>query len=250
MLIAIILAAGKGTRIKATDRNKVTLPFLNKPLITYAVELFQGIVDRTIVVIGAFHESVREALHTFDVEYAYQKDQLGTGHAVDAGMKRAEELGISPTLVFVCYGDHSMFYKKETVVRFIADHQAKRTPLSILTTDHENPNALAWGRIIRGSSGKVMGIVEHKDATEEQKSITEVNPGFYLFDAAFLRDVLKKVHPSPVSGEYYITDVIQIAAHEGKPINAMKVPFSEVGIGINKKEELEESQKIYLRLNS
>lgn len=247
MLIAIILAAGKGTRIKSTDRNKVTLPFLNKPLIVYAVELFEGIVEKEIIVIGAFHESVKEALKNHDVDYAYQKDQLGTGHAVAAGLKEAEKLGLTASQVFVCYGDHSMFYKKETVKKLITLHNMHHPVISILTTDYLAPDKLAWGRILRDpSTQKVIGIVEQKDATEEQKYITEINPGFYLFDATFLKEALPKIQPSTASGEYYVTDLIKIAYDEKKSIEALKVPFTEVGIGINKREELEESQKIYL----
>lgn len=246
MIISVLLAAGKGTRIKSTDRNKVTLPFLNKPLIVYGVELLKGVTDKTIVVIGAYSESVRQVLSGYEVEYATQKDQRGTAHAVSAAMGRIDELNLTPSTVLVCYGDHTMFYKTSTVKAFIEHHKKERADVSLLTTDYPDAMKLAWGRIIRDTKGNVSAIVEQKDASEEERAITEINPGFYLFETAFLRQALRKVTPSPVSGEYYITDIVKIAVQEKKKVIAHKVSFEEVGIGINRMEELDESQKIYL----
>lgn len=246
MIAAILLAAGKGTRIKSQDRNKVTLPFLNKPLIVYGVELMNGIADKTIVVVGAFHESVKEALEGHDVMYAYQHDQLGTAHAVKAGLYKIDDLALDPESIIICYGDHTMFYKRDTVQALLDKHGNQDASLSLLTTHFPDPNRLAWGRIIRDKKGLVESIVEQKDATEKQRKITEINPGFYIVKTKFLWTALPRIEPSPVSGEYYITDLIQIAVDDGNDIATITVPFDEVGIGINKMEELEESQKIYL----
>lgn len=246
MIAAILLAAGKGTRIKSKDRNKVTLPFLNKPLIVYGVELMNGVADKTIIVVGAFHESVKQVLKKYSVDYAYQHDQLGTAHAVSSGLKRLDELGLTPESTLICYGDHTMFYKKKTVQSLLKKHIDENASLSFLTTDSSDPNRLAWGRIIRDKNDAVVAIVEQKDATEQERKVTEINPGFYIVKTDFLRSALAKIGPSPVSGEYYITDLIKIAVTEKEKIFTLKVLFDEVGIGINKKEELEESEKIYL----
>ena len=246
MIAAILLAAGKGTRIKSKDRNKVTLPFLNKPLIVYGVDLMNGIADKTIVVVGAFHESVKEVLEGHDVVFAYQHNQLGTAHAVKAGLLKIDDLSLNPESVIICYGDHTMFYKRETVQALLNKHENGDANLSLLTTHYPEPNRLAWGRIIRDKKDSVIAIVEQKDATEEQKKITEINPGFYVVRTNFLWKAVYRIDPSPVSGEYYITDLIKIAVEDGERINTMTVPFNEVGIGINKIEELEESQKIYI----
>ncbi len=250
MIISILLAAGKGTRIKSTDRNKVTLPFLNKPLIVYGVELLDGVTDKTVVVVGAYSESVKQTLQNYSVEYAFQKDQLGTGHAVAAGIEKITELGLMPQSVLVCYGDHTMFYKKETVQGFIEKHIQENATVSLLTTDYPDASKLAWGRIVRDSKGHVKAIVEQKDATPAELAIQEINPGFYLFKTEFLKEALRKITPSPISGEYYITDVIGLAVADQKKVFAHKVSFHEVGLGINKMEELEESQKIYLTKDS
>jgi len=246
MIIAILLAAGKGTRLKSTEKNKVTIPFFSKPLIVYGVELLTGVTDKTVVVIGAFAESVKTVLMGQPVEYALQVDQLGTAHAVSAGMKRIDELRLNPTDLLIGYGDHTMFYKKETVQKFIAFHKVENTAVSLLTTVSPDASKLAWGRIIRTGGGSVTAIVEQKDATATELLITEINPGFYLVKADFLRQALAAITPSSVSGEYYITDMVKIAVQIGQKVAAFKVSFSEVGIGINRREEINESEKIYL----
>lgn len=246
MTIAILLAAGKGTRLKSTEKNKVTIPFLNKPLIVYGVELLSGVTDKTVVVVGAFAESVKTALAGESVEYATQSDQLGTAHAVSAGMKRIDELQLNPTDVLICYGDHTMFYKKETVQKFIEFHKAENAAVSLFTTISSDASKLAWGRIIKGDNRSVTAIVEQKDADEKELEIDEINPGFYLVKADFLRQALAAITPSPVSGEYYITDMVKIAVQMRQKVAAFKVSFEEVGIGINKREEISESEKIYL----
>ena len=250
MIAAILLAAGRGTRIKSTDRNKVTLPFLNKPLIVYGVELMRDIADATIVVVGAYHESVMAALTGYDVLYAHQENQLGTAHAAMAGIEEMKRRSLSPTSVLICYGDHTMFYKKQTVKNLLEIHEKEQADLSFLTTESPEANKLAWGRIIRDSGGHVTAIVEQKDATEEEKNIHEINPGFYLARFDFLEMALPQISPSSVSGEYYITDLIKIAVEKNKKIQAVKVPFTEVGIGVNQMQELDEGQKIYLSRDS
>lgn len=240
------MAAGRGTRIKSTSRNKVTLSFLNKPLILYAVELLHDFAKPVVVVLGAFSESVKEVLREHDVVYAFQKDQLGTAHATEMGVAALREMTPLPSHVLVAYGDHTMFYQKETVKKLIGMHIAERAAVSFISTLHEQPDKLAWGRIIRNNRGEVVDSIEQKDATDEQKKIKELNTCFYCFDFDFLEKNISKVEQSPVSGEYYLTDMIKIAARQKKTIKALRVPFENVGIGVNKSEELEESQKIYL----
>ncbi len=247
MIVAgIILAAGKGTRIKSTNRNKVTLPFLSKPLIMYAVELLQSLAKPVVVVVGAFSDSVKEVLKDSNVTYAYQKDQLGTGHATVIGLKVLEKLTSPPSIVLVGYGDHTMFYKKKIVQKLIDNHIKNKALISCITTIHENPNKLAWGRIMRDRKGEVFDIVEQKDASVGQKKIKELNAGFYCFDYEFLKKNLVKIPKSRASGEYYLNSLIKIAASQKQRIKTLDVTFENVGIGINRNKELEESQKIYM----
>lgn len=243
MIVAILLAAGRGTRLKSTDRNKVTLPFLNKPMIVYGVELMLSVSEKVVVVVGAFAKSVEEVLKDYDVVYAVQKEQMGTAHAVKIGLEKIQEF--SPSLVLVGYGDHTMFYRKETIENLIDVHKKENAAISIVTTLADG-NSLAWGRVIRDSNGRVVDNVEHKDATDEQKKIRELNAGFYCFDYLFLKDHIDLVPQSPVSHEYYINSLIKIAVDRGKKVSTLVVPFDSVGIGINRPDELAESQKIYL----
>lgn len=246
MIAGFILAAGKGTRIKSKDRNKVTLPFLNKPLIVYSVELLQDIASKTIVVIGAFHESVKKVLRGQHVIYAMQKRRLGTAHAVKVAMNQIKKKQLFPTLVLVGYGDHTMFYKKQTVLKLIEIHKKNHAAVSLITTAYQKPNELAWGRVVRNDRGSVVDIVEQKESTEELKKVKELNAGFYCFDYKFLKNNINRIKKSPISKEYYITDMIKIALQQNKKVMGLKVPFSGVGIGINKYSELEKSQRIYL----
>lgn len=244
-IASIILAAGKGTRMQATEKNKVALLFHGKPLVAYAVELFAGICDPIIVVVGAYSQSVKISLTGYQVQFVDQIEQLGTGDAVKTGVDFLKKNSSAPNYVMVSYGDHSMFYRKETVKKLIQLHSDSNSPISLLTTVVDNPNELAWGRVVRNSEGFVERIVEQKEATPAETTINEVNPGFYCFDYDFLERAIRLVKPSPVKKEFYLTDIIQIAVSEGKKIAALRVPFEEVGIGINKPEELSVSQKLY-----
>lgn len=245
MTIGIILAAGKGTRINSKDKNKVTLPFLNKPLIIYSVELIEKLVDKVIIVVGAFSKSVRKVLRNYSVVYSYQKKQLGTAHAVGVALKKIERLKLNPEIVLVGYGDHTMFYKKKNVLDLISLHKKEKAAMTIITVFYDN-TSLQWGYIIRGKKNKIVDSIEFKDATEKQKSNKELNAGFYCFDFSFLRENINKVPRSKVSGEYYLNSLIKIAVDQGKKVAGLRVPFSNVGIGINRYSELEESQRLYL----
>lgn len=244
MIAGIILAAGKGTRIKVKNKNKVTLPFLNKPLITYGVDLLTSLADRVVVVVGAYHESVKSTLKDYEVIYAYQKKRLGTAHATKVGLDKLASLSLQPELVIVAYGDHTMFYQKEKIAEFIETHNRQKAALTFITTIMPDP--FGYGRIIRNSSGEVVAIVEEKNATEEQRKIKEINAGFYCFDYEFIIKNINKIKKTSGSKEYYLTDLIEIALKQSKKVVGVVLPFSEVGIGINRHVELEESQKLYL----
>lgn len=242
----IILAAGKGSRINSHEINKVCLQFNGKPLIIYGANLMQAVADTTMVVVGAYSDSVKQALAKYPVNFVTQAEQLGTADAVKTAINSLTEV---PDLVFVGYGDHMMFYKPNTIRELIKLHLQTKAAMSLISTIHKNPNELSWGRIIRDQSGKVTDSREQKDATEEEKQITELNAGFYCFDFSFLKNNLAKVPRSAVSGEYYINSLVQIAANQGLTVSSLKVPFNQVGIGINKQEELQQSEALYQGLN-
>jgi len=246
MIIGIILAAGKGTRIKAKTANKVTLPFLNKPLIVYSVELMERITDKIFVVIGAFHESVKKVLKDKQIFYAFQKKRLGTGHAVKVAVEEIIKNKLEPKIVLVGYGDHTMFYKKDDIKKLINLHKKENAVMSIITTESDNNEKLHWGYVIRDKDNMIVDSIEYKDAKDDIKKIKELNAGFYCFNFDFLRKNLKKIPRSLVSREYYINSLIKIANDQGLKVVGLKIPFSSVGIGINTWSEFDESQKIYL----
>jgi bifunctional UDP-N-acetylglucosamine pyrophosphorylase/glucosamine-1-phosphate N-acetyltransferase len=244
---AIILAAGKGTRLKLKDTNKVTLPFLDKPMINYGVELMDSIVDKTVVVIGFRSNDVKAILREYRLIYAYQRKRLGTGHAVKIGCRAL--ISSSPSLVLIGYGDHLMFYKKETVRKLIEIHKEENATVSLMTTVCPDPNKLSWGKIIRDEQKNIVDIVEQKDADENIRKVKEVNPGFYCFDYTFLKNNIGKLKKSRITHEYYLTDMIKITIAMGKKVIGMEVPFAEVGVGINNLEDLQISQKFYTQNN-
>jgi bifunctional UDP-N-acetylglucosamine pyrophosphorylase/glucosamine-1-phosphate N-acetyltransferase len=247
-IIGIILAAGKGTRINAKEANKVSYLFLGKPIISYGVETFEKVCDKTIIVVGAFSESVTKILKKYKkVIIAHQKRQLGTAHAVIVALEQIKKN--PPSLVLVGMGDHMMFYKPKTIKKLIDYHKNKKAVVSFITTNYEDPNALAWGRVERDRNGKVLDIIEHKDATKKQREIKELNSGFYCFDYKFLKSNIKKVKKSKVTNEYYLPDLVKLACVNKLNVFSMRVRFREIGIGINKSEELQESQKIYKKFN-
>lgn len=241
---AIILAAGRGARLNSHTINKVALPFNGKPIIEYAVEVMEPVADHVVVVVGAFADSVKEALkHHPQIIYAMQDKQLGTAHATKIGL--APLMQYSPTLILVGYGDHMMFYKTQTIQNLIHLHMQKKATISMITVCHEEPNKLAWGRIVRDEHDNIVKSVEQKDANDDELTIEELNAGFYVFDYQFLAENIDKIPASEVSGEYYLNALISMAHEQGKTNAGLVVPFDEVGIGINRAEELEASQKLY-----
>lgn len=242
-IATVILAAGRGTRLKSTDRNKVSLMFHDRPIIQYAVDVVNGVADPTVIVVGAFADTVKETLQEYPhIVFAHQTEQLGTGDALRVGV---EALVTPVDMVLVGYGDHMMFYSQDRIKEFVEFHTSQKADLSLLTTHHDNPNSLAWARIIRDDRNNIMKIIEQKDATAEEQNVTEVNPGFYCFNYIFLQQALPFIKPSGVTNEYYLTDLIRIAQENGLKIAGMPIPFTEVGIGINKPEELTESQALF-----
>jgi bifunctional N-acetylglucosamine-1-phosphate-uridyltransferase/glucosamine-1-phosphate-acetyltransferase GlmU-like protein len=244
---AVILAAGKGTRINSRNINKVVYPFVGKPMILYGVDLFKDIAERVVIVIGAYSQSVKDTLKNRNVLCVYQKLRLGTGHAAKVGLQAL--LPYSPTLVLIGYGDHLMFYKKDTIKKLIALHEKEKAAVSIITAEVDDPDKMAFGRIIRDKDGYVIRIVEQKDATSDERKIKEFNAGLYCFNYEFLKRHIDSLKRSSVTNEYYLTDMVHEAVKHNKKVAALKVPFAEVGIGVNRHEDLEQGQRYYLTIH-
>ena len=241
-IAAIILAAGKGERMNSRGVNKVVVPLGSKHMILHTVDrLTELLISPIIVVVGFAKESVMQVLDG-RVVFADQNKRLGTAHAVSSALKKLPK-GIQTVLVL--NGDDSAFYTKDIIRNLIKSHWEKNAALSFLTITVDNPVGL--GRVIRDSNGKVVGIVEEKDATNVQRKIKEINPACYIFEVSFLRQYLKKVKKSPISGEYYLTSLIDIAIKNKENLEAVKAG-KILWRGINTQEELKEAEGLFLQV--
>lgn len=238
-IAAVVLAAGKGKRMKSKKLNKVVLNLGEKPMILYTIELLEKLQIKPIVVVVGFAKgSVMSALGN-RVIFAEQRKRLGTAHATECGLKK---LNNEISDVLVLNGDDSAFYTESLIEKLIKTHRSREASLTFLTIALDDPSGL--GRIIRGKNGEVLAIVEEKDATEEQKKIKEVNPACYLFKRNLLTKYLKKVKKSKITGEYYLVDLIGLAVGHKEKVEAVKmkeIPWR----GVNTKEELKEARRLF-----
>lgn len=231
--VALVMAAGKGTRMKS-DLPKVLFPVCGRPMVEYVLDVLEEVgVDRIVVIVGYRAELVREALGTrTGLEFAEQTEQLGTGHAV---MVCRDHFKDHDGPVFVIAGDSPMIQSDS--VRALLDDYDRRPAACILgTARKEDPFGL--GRIVRDADGQFAGIVEQRDATPEQKLITEVNMSYYVFRSRDLLEALEEIRPDNSQGEYYITDVPGVLLKQGKPVRALPVLKPCEVLGINTVDEL------------
>lgn len=240
---AVILAAGKGTRMnegQASPIPKVMFGLLDKPIIDWSVRLIKDAgIERVVLVVGYKKELVEEYFKD-QVEYAIQKEQLGTGHAV-AQAKLL--LGGQSEAVVVFYGDNPL-YKTETVRRLVSAFESEKPTIAMLSVVFEDPEFWAFGRILRDQNNEVMGIVEQKDCSPEQLEIKESNPGFYIFDATWLWENIDQLGNQNAQGEYYLTDLIEVAKNQGKRVIAMTVSEESEALGINNPDQLKQAEEV------
>ena len=239
---AIILAAGKGKRMNAKDVNKVAMTLADKPMILHAVHLLRKVRIKTLVVVVGFAKNSVIKLLDSTVLYAEQRKRLGTAHAVYCGLNK---LPAGITDVLVLNGDDSAFYDVETIKKLIRSHLLSNSAFTFLTLEMDYPSGL--GRVLRDERGNVSAIIEEKDATPSQRTITEINPACYVFSVDFLKKYLKKVEKSKITGEYYLTSLIGIGIKNNEKIDTLKVR-SLPWRGVNTKDELVEAEKLFLKL--
>ncbi|QDH21293.1 bifunctional UDP-N-acetylglucosamine diphosphorylase/glucosamine-1-phosphate N-acetyltransferase GlmU [Saccharibacillus brassicae] len=235
--MAIVLAAGKGKRMKS-KLYKVLHPVCGKPMVGHVVDTVRRTnSERTVIIVGHGAEEVQAYLGD-QVDYALQAEQLGTGHAV----RQAEALlgREEGTTILIC-GDTPLV-RAETIEAMIALHEGEGegAAATILTAVPEDPTGL--GRIIRGEDGGVLRIVEQKDCTPEENAVKEINTGTYCFDNRKLFEALSKVTNENAQGEYYITDVIGILRGEGDKIAAYATEDLTESIGVNDRVVLSQAE--------
>ncbi|NTW56940.1 MAG: NTP transferase domain-containing protein [Chlorobiaceae bacterium] len=241
-LAVIIMAAGKGTRMKS-DLPKVLHQANCRPLIEYVIDTALALDPvRTILVVGHQAELVRKATGSFPVSSVLQEPQLGTGHAV---MQAEEALRDFQGEVLILSGDAPLV-RIETLRELVTLHRNRHAAATVLTAELPDPSG--YGRIIRRQdNGNVLRIVEHKDASEEELKLKEINSGVYVFDAATLFKSLGQVNTNNAQNEYYLTDVFGICFRSGLTVCAYRTGNPEEILGINTPEQLKEVEHELLR---
>ena len=233
MRSAIVLAAGKGTRMKS-DKCKVMHEVLHKPMIGHIVEsLRKANVDRIVVVVGHGAESVKEYLKD-SVEYALQEPQLGTGHAAMQAEMLKEEKGDT---IILC-GDGPCI-QSETILKVFEAN--KDHACSVVTAVLED--GARYGRIVRNQKNLVEKIVEAKDCSSEELEIKEINTGIFCFKNELLFEGLKEIKNNNAQNEYYLTDLVEIFNKKGLSVNAMVVDDVDETMGVNDRVDLAKAQK-------
>ena len=243
-IIAIVMAAGKGTRMNS-NKSKLVHKIYGKELVKRSVETARkaGVKD-VITIVGHLKEQVQEVLKD-DVIYREQNEMLGTGHAV---MQAIDYLEGKQGKVLVLNGDVPIL-RPETINKLIEKSTKKNEYATILTAIYDNPEG--YGRIIRDEGGNVQAIVEDKDLLENQKHIKEINAGVYCFDIQELIKALSEITPNNAKGEYYLTDVIKIMNNKGLKTGAVIVEDNTEILGVNDRIQLEVLTKILqLRINT
>lgn len=231
--LAIVLAAGKGTRMKS-DLPKVLVPVCGRPMIRYVVDaLREAGVEKIVVVVGYKSDLVREELAgERGVVFVEQTEQLGTGHAV---MVCRDELQDHRVPVVIVTGDSPML--QVSSIRALLAEYEETAPACLLGTAHrDDPTGL--GRIVRDESGAFVSIVEEKDATPAQRAITEVNMSTYVFDNEALLTSLDKLTTDNAQAEYYITDCPGILLNEGKQVAALAALQPCEALSVNTVDDL------------
>ena len=243
-VITVIMAAGKGTRMKS-EKSKLVHKIYDKELVKRVVELSKAVgSDETIVVVGHLREQV-EAVLGDTVTYAYQEELLGTGHALmQAGPLMEGKKGKA----IILYGDVPII-RKETLLKLVEKSIKDKEYATLLTAVVDNPTG--YGRIIRDVGGNIKAIVEEKDADPLQKEIKEINSGIYCFDIPELLKALELIRPNNAQGEYYLTDVIKIMNEKGLKTGAVIVEDNTEILGVNDRIQLELLTRVLrMRINT
>jgi bifunctional UDP-N-acetylglucosamine pyrophosphorylase / glucosamine-1-phosphate N-acetyltransferase len=244
-LKAIVLAAGKGTRMKS-EILKVAHHVAGKPIVSYVVDAVLKLgVDEVFMVVGHQAEIIKNTVKHKKIKYVFQEEQLGTGHAVKQvetsfNLKKEDS-------VIILAGDCPLI-EVETLNNLVATHKESNAVGTILTATMRDP--ANYGRILRGKMGTVTGIKEAKDCSSEELKVDEINTGVYVFEAEYLFDALNQVKTNNVQQEYYLTDVIRILKDSGEAVSASLIDDEDQVIGINTRLDQARINKIIYQKNN
>ncbi|MBW2039910.1 MAG: bifunctional UDP-N-acetylglucosamine diphosphorylase/glucosamine-1-phosphate N-acetyltransferase GlmU, partial [Deltaproteobacteria bacterium] len=235
----IILAAGKGKRMRS-GLVKVLHPLLGRPMLSYPLEVALGQLrpEKTLVVIGHQGDEIRASFSEPRITFVEQEDQLGTGHAVS--ITEPILRGFNGTIVILC-GDIPLI-SSQTLRGMLNHHWEKEAVLTLLTSHIEDP--AGYGRVVRGVLSGVRKVVEEKDATDRELEIKEINSGIYCVQKPFLFQTLGAIKSDNAQGEYYLTDIIEIAHHEKKRVCTFYAPDPWEIMGVNTRADLAKAEEV------
>ncbi len=236
---AIILAAGQGTRMNHPELPKVLVSLGGRPMVRYALDTLGalGIAD-PVIVLRYKADMVRKTLGPR--RYVEQGERVGTGAAALAAR---DELGNADGLVYIANGDNP-FFSADTY-RALRSEVEKGAVLALATgTVIPGGATERFGRVLRASDGSVERIVEYKDATDAERAVAECNAGLYLAKSSWLWDALDRIAPSPVTGEYYITDLVALAIQDRRRVAGVPVHQDYEAHGVNTPDELAEAERL------
>lgn len=234
-LYLVILAAGKGTRMKS-NKAKVLHEVFYAPMVHHVLHATTPLqATKTIVVLGHQRATVEESLSKFQIEFVLQKEQLGTGHAVLCAESSINQMD---GCVMILCGDTPLI-RPETLQKMLEQHRSQKSPVTVMTTLLKDPTH--YGRIISDGNGTILSIVEERDATPEQQKIQEINAGIYCIDTQFLFSHLKNIDTNNSQGEVYLTDIVSQAVSKNLPVQKFMNSASHDVLGVNSRLELSEA---------
>lgn len=238
---AVVIAAGRGKRMQSRTA-KVLHPVAGRPLVWYMVSLARQIADAHVaVVIGHQAEQVRAVLEQSKADFepfniVLQSRQLGTGHAVRQAEAVVMPGGKASCKSCLILSADTPLLRRETIERLLAHHEQERATLTLLSATLSDP--AGYGRVVRGKDGRVVNVVEERDATPSERTISEVNAGAYVIETQFLFKTLPGIRPRNAQGEHYLTDLVGLAAAGGARVAGMKIADASECSGINTREHL------------
>jgi UDP-N-acetylglucosamine diphosphorylase/glucosamine-1-phosphate N-acetyltransferase len=243
-LRTLILAAGRGTRMKS-DLAKVLHLLAGRPLLAYVIDAAKAVGSgRIIVIIGHQADRVRMCFAGEGLVFVEQKEQLGTGHAV---LQAKQEFSDYHGTVLILCGDVPLL-SAATITAFTDVHFRSEAAVTVLTTILDDPSG--YGRVIKDEGGEVLRIVEHRDATERERQIKEINTGIYCVDGDFLFSALDRITDNNVQREFYLTDIVEIARMERRTVLSLVTPDAREAMGINSLDDLEQAVAFLREKNS
>lgn len=231
-LAVIVLAAGEGKRMKSRYA-KPLMPVCGKPMINHILDELESLApERVVVVVGSRREQIVAALAQREVQFAVQHPQLGTGHAVQCAESLLEDFDGD---VLVTYGDVPLL-RATTLLSLLQAHRRSGAACTVLSAIQEDPTG--YGRVVRDDSGRIVSIVEEKDADEATQAIREINTGVYAFKARLLFEALRRVEPANAQGEYYLTDVVAVLGQDGLLVESLPIDDPNEVLGVNDRVQL------------